>query len=246
MNVVATTLGAGALSLPYAFSQAGIYASLVTMIIIWYFSVSSIRLLVEAIDHTGKETYEEISVYAYGRTFGIFIEANMIFFCFGTAVGYAISIGTLIDCVTKNVLGVRPALLPTTNVHQQVEPRVAFVKHGHDESRSNSNPTINLMEPLMQPSLGFLGADEGRIPAIAVDLPTATNFIEEATHSDSMLPYMLNKNVLLCLIGIFVLMPLSAQDSLQELRYISFLGVSCIVILILAVKYSFFEKYYVI
>ena len=59
-NLCSATLGAGALSLPYAFSQAGILMSTALLLIAVGSTLLSIHLLVESANFTGGRSYEEV------------------------------------------------------------------------------------------------------------------------------------------------------------------------------------------
>ena len=45
---------------------------------------------------------------AFGRKFALFVEVNIIIFCFGTAVAYMISVGQLSQQVVSRLLGDGP------------------------------------------------------------------------------------------------------------------------------------------
>jgi len=95
VNVSSATLGAGALALPCAFRNSGIIAGLIVMILLGWLATISIKFIIQAIEESNHQTYEELAFHAFGRKFAYFMEANMIFFCFGTAVGYMITVGDL-------------------------------------------------------------------------------------------------------------------------------------------------------
>tara|TARA_B110000208_G_scaffold91711_1_gene115390 strand:+ start:323 stop:1033 length:711 start_codon:yes stop_codon:yes gene_type:complete len=80
-NLCSATLGAGALSLPYAFQSAGVAAALGLLIFCALMTAFSIRLLLLARRQTGLTTYEEMSSVLYGRGFALFLEINMVRFC---------------------------------------------------------------------------------------------------------------------------------------------------------------------
>jgi len=95
ITVSAAALGAGALALPDGFHQSGLVCGIITMAACLALSTYSINILVRVIEHTGCTTYEEISMKILGRKLGIFIEFNLILFCYGSAIAYAITIGDL-------------------------------------------------------------------------------------------------------------------------------------------------------
>lgn len=75
-NLCSATLGAGALSLPYAFSQAGLITSLFLLILASLSTLLSISLLIKTANHTGGKSYEEITVMLFGRGVGGLVEAR--------------------------------------------------------------------------------------------------------------------------------------------------------------------------
>ncbi|GMI11177.1 hypothetical protein TrLO_g15530 [Triparma laevis f. longispina] len=96
-NLCSATLGAGALSLPYAFSQAGILMSTALLLIAVGSTLLSIHLLVESANFTGGKSYEEITVMVFGRKMGVLVETSIIVFCFGTCVAYIVAVGDILQ-----------------------------------------------------------------------------------------------------------------------------------------------------
>jgi len=75
-NLCSATLGAGALSLPFAFSQAGLVMSLVLLTVASLSTLLSISLLIKTAENTGGKSYEEITVLLFGRGMGGLVEAR--------------------------------------------------------------------------------------------------------------------------------------------------------------------------
>ena len=129
-NLCSATLGAGALSLPYAFHEAGMGTAIILLLICAGLTAFSIRLLLLARKHTGLTTYEDMASTLYGRCvciytyitvtfranppddwtrppmtfdnlnsrcFALFLEVNMLLFCFGCAVGYIVALSDLVE-----------------------------------------------------------------------------------------------------------------------------------------------------
>eukprot|EP00919_Chromeraceae_sp_WS-2016_P028753 GHVR01068090.1.p1 GENE.GHVR01068090.1~~GHVR01068090.1.p1 ORF type:complete len:603 (+),score=95.39 GHVR01068090.1:208-1809(+) len=94
-NLTSATLGAGALSIPYAVSGTGILCGLLLVAVTASLSFISTLYLVHVMMHTELKTLEDMAMHAYGHMFALFAEINIILFCFGTAVGYLISIADL-------------------------------------------------------------------------------------------------------------------------------------------------------
>ena len=62
---------------------------------------------------TGLESYEQLTVHVFGRYVGIFVEINIIIFCFGTSVAYVIAVGDILQPFLE-ALGIQHVLWPTT------------------------------------------------------------------------------------------------------------------------------------
>eukprot|EP00397_Hematodinium_sp_SG-2012_P021493 GEMP01022206.1.p1 GENE.GEMP01022206.1~~GEMP01022206.1.p1 ORF type:complete len:537 (+),score=116.27 GEMP01022206.1:161-1771(+) len=105
INVSAATLGAGALAVPCAFRESGIIAGLIVMFLLVFVSSYSINLLVRVIEMSGFATYEELALHYLGRKRALFLEFNMIFFCFGCAVAYTIVIGSTTQSCLQLLFG---------------------------------------------------------------------------------------------------------------------------------------------
>ncbi|KAG7348406.1 transmembrane amino acid transporter [Nitzschia inconspicua] len=96
-NLCSATLGAGILALPFAFYQAGfVFGSLLLLISAWATS-SSIALLVKACDEYRQPTYEKIVEQGLGRRARNVVEVSILIFCLGTAVGYVIAVGDIME-----------------------------------------------------------------------------------------------------------------------------------------------------
>lgn len=99
-NLASATLGAGALALPQAFAYTGVPLGAGLLIFMCLVTAFSIRLLLWTADALqGKVpniSYEDISVFCFGKVFGRVVEINIILFCFGAAVGYIIAAATYV------------------------------------------------------------------------------------------------------------------------------------------------------
>eukprot|EP00571_Detonula_confervacea_P014913 CAMPEP_0172305590 /NCGR_PEP_ID=MMETSP1058-20130122/6842_1 /TAXON_ID=83371 /ORGANISM="Detonula confervacea, Strain CCMP 353" /LENGTH=618 /DNA_ID=CAMNT_0013017227 /DNA_START=34 /DNA_END=1890 /DNA_ORIENTATION=+ len=96
-NLCSATLGAGALSLPYAISLTGIVFGVLLLIVSAYLTVVSIDVIIEACVRTQLFKYEDVSVRLVGRGAGRVLEASLLVFCFGTAVAYIVAMGDILD-----------------------------------------------------------------------------------------------------------------------------------------------------
>lgn len=95
-TLASATLGAGIVSVPTGFYQSGIIVSSVLLFVVYLCTVYSIRLLAIAKDQTGLRSYEEMARGLLGRGWDYFTAGLMFFFCWGTCIGYVISVGDLL------------------------------------------------------------------------------------------------------------------------------------------------------
>eukprot|EP00921_Rhytidocystis_pertsovi_P000561 GHVQ01001036.1.p1 GENE.GHVQ01001036.1~~GHVQ01001036.1.p1 ORF type:complete len:652 (-),score=78.61 GHVQ01001036.1:2762-4717(-) len=101
-NLTSATLGAGALSLPFAIRNTGVLVGVALLIAVGYLSITATTCLINVINYTELKTYEELAVRAGGRRFALAVEFNIIIFCFGVAVGYLISVGDIVETIMKH------------------------------------------------------------------------------------------------------------------------------------------------
>jgi len=98
-NLCSATLGAGILALPFAFYQAGIICGILLVLVSAWATFSSIELLAETYDRYNVSTYESAVEKGLGRRFRNVVEISILIFCCGTAVGYVIAVGDIMDRV---------------------------------------------------------------------------------------------------------------------------------------------------
>mmetsp|Transcript_10841 Transcript_10841/g.16153 ORF Transcript_10841/g.16153 Transcript_10841/m.16153 type:complete len:517 (-) Transcript_10841:174-1724(-) len=103
-NLLASTVGAGALSLPYAFKLCGIVGGIAAMVTSALLCVYTIRLLIKCRNKVQLCSYEDLSQHCFGKKFALFVDFNIIFFCFGTCVAYLIAIGDIVAPIAAEVL----------------------------------------------------------------------------------------------------------------------------------------------
>ncbi|KAJ9449816.1 Vacuolar amino acid transporter 6 [Diplonema papillatum] len=118
-NIASATLGAGALTLPYAFRRSGLGLGVIVLFSGMLATVYSIKLLItvlEAVRYspawTGPrnlDSYEDLTLHLFGRRTEFFVEFQIIAFCYGTAIAYIVAVGDILDPVRK--LGFMPSLV---------------------------------------------------------------------------------------------------------------------------------------
>jgi len=108
-NLCSATLGAGALSLPFAMRLTGTVVGVILLLFSAYLTVVSINIIIEACRRTKLFKYEDVSVTLAGKPAARVLELSLLLFCFGTAVAYISAIGDILD------KGVRSTSLLETN-----------------------------------------------------------------------------------------------------------------------------------
>lgn len=109
-TILASTVGAGILSLPFAVNLSGLYLGISLFIFGMVVSLYSCQLLVLAAEKTGKLTYESIAGELYGPRMRKFAEINMIINNYGTVIGYIVLLKDLIPNAL-GLFGVKNSLL---------------------------------------------------------------------------------------------------------------------------------------
>ncbi len=103
-NLCSATLGAGALSLPFAIKQASLVPGLLLLALGAAATLFSIQLLIRARDATGARSYEDLTVAVMGQRVGLVMEVCVIVFCFGCAIAYIIAVGDILQLVRLPLL----------------------------------------------------------------------------------------------------------------------------------------------
>jgi amino acid permease len=106
-NLCSATLGAGALSLPYAFSLTGLIPGVILLLLSGYLTILSIDVIISSCVHTTLFKYEDVAVRLVGRWAGRALEASLLVFCFGTAVAYIVAVGDILDQFLRSILNER-------------------------------------------------------------------------------------------------------------------------------------------
>ena len=95
-TILASTVGAGILSLPYAVNLSGLYQGIVLFVLGLIVSLYTCQLLVIAAEKTGKLTYESIAQELFGPKMRTFAEMNMIINNYGTVIAYLVLLKSLV------------------------------------------------------------------------------------------------------------------------------------------------------
>ena len=84
-NLCSATLGAGALSLPFAISLTGIVVGVLLLIFSAYLTIISVDVIIDACVRTQLFKYEDVAERLVGRRVGRVLEASLLIFCFGVS-----------------------------------------------------------------------------------------------------------------------------------------------------------------
>lgn len=112
-NLSAATLGAGALSVPFAMASSGIILGVCFLVLAALATVYSIELLTAVMAQLQLHSYEALCEELLGRGARIAVEAAILAFCLGTCVAYIIALGDILSVVATDMDGL-PAWTPST------------------------------------------------------------------------------------------------------------------------------------
>jgi len=98
-NLCSATLGAGAVSLPFAFQKCGLVGGILLLSVAGIVTSYSIKLLAEAVSVCGDGScsYEQMSHKLCGARIGYLVEFSVVSFCFGVCVAYIVAIGDMLE-----------------------------------------------------------------------------------------------------------------------------------------------------
>jgi len=103
-NLVATIIGGGVLSLPYAISQCGLALGCMALLYSAYMSSASIDILVFSARRTGKENYMELAFKAYGECALKFTSILIFLLVWMALIAYDVLIGDLLTSLLETVV----------------------------------------------------------------------------------------------------------------------------------------------
>ncbi len=94
-NLTNTIIGAGVLSLPFAFKHTGVVLGPLILFLVYILVLYSCRLLISCSKLTGGKTYMEIAHRAYGPRGVLATQLSIIVSTFGACTGYLVIIGDM-------------------------------------------------------------------------------------------------------------------------------------------------------
>jgi len=104
-NFFSSTVGAGALAVPYAFSHCGLLVGSALLIGVARSTTFSVHLLIQARIKSGLVSYEELAVGLYNKYMGYAVAAAIIIMCFGASVAFILAVGDILEEGLLDVLG---------------------------------------------------------------------------------------------------------------------------------------------
>ncbi|KAH9578354.1 Amino acid transporter [Trypanosoma melophagium] len=97
LTLAVTTMGAGILTLPSAFYNAGVVPAMIMLIIVALLTIVSIDYMVLCIDKIGVNSYEQINRVLLGKFNEELVRWMLLVYNIGSAVGYLVVLGDLFE-----------------------------------------------------------------------------------------------------------------------------------------------------
>jgi len=98
-NLCSATLGAGALSVPYAFKGMGIGTGTVLLVLVAVMTSFSVHLIIITRMRSGLRSFGDIADGVFGNTVGAILQLAVVIFCFGTSVAYCKTLRDILESV---------------------------------------------------------------------------------------------------------------------------------------------------
>lgn len=124
LNLVATIVGGGVLSLPYVFYRAGILTGLVLLIIAAIVTEFSLYILCSCARRTGGRSYMEIVRYCFGPIAEIFTSCLLVLLCGMMMVGYMVLIMGIFTPIVREFF---PASILVRHSDEQLEVSILII-----------------------------------------------------------------------------------------------------------------------
>lgn len=102
-NILASTMGAGILTLPYAINLAGLYFGIVLIIIGMIFSLYTSQLLIIVAETLGIHSYQIIGDKLFGNKMRVFTNINLIINNYGSAIAFLVLLKSLIPLILSKL-----------------------------------------------------------------------------------------------------------------------------------------------
>lgn len=99
------TIGAGILSLPYAFKACGVVLGPILLLCIGSMTCYAVWLLLFCAEKTGKYSFKELAVHTFGKWCGVSFEACRALVSFGVCIIYIVLIGSSLSSPMSQWVG---------------------------------------------------------------------------------------------------------------------------------------------
>ncbi|CAD2217700.1 amino acid permease-like protein [Angomonas deanei] len=100
LSLAVTTMGAGILTLPSAYSNAAVFPATILLFFVAYLTVVSVDFIVLAIEKLGLNSYEEITETLCGPVALEIIRYMLLVYNIGSAIGYLVVLGDVFEPLT--------------------------------------------------------------------------------------------------------------------------------------------------
>ena len=111
-TLTTTIIGAGTLSIPYAMNSSGIVLGMLMLFCGALMAYLSLVMLSVCADYTGKVSYKEVVVAAFGNKASTFVQFMLCANLFGSSIAYIVGNGTLIPVVIQAITGADSSIDP--------------------------------------------------------------------------------------------------------------------------------------
>ncbi|KEG11412.1 putative amino acid transporter, putative,amino acid permease [Trypanosoma grayi] len=115
-NLASASLGAGIITLPWAFRATGVLVGTVYLILMTIFTVYTVTIIGYVMQKTGFRAFEQMSRGVLGRGADYFMALVMGVSCFGAALAYVIATGSLITPILQRSPGIPEFLRTETGI----------------------------------------------------------------------------------------------------------------------------------
>lgn len=97
LSLAVSTMGAGILTLPSAFADGGVIPTSILLLFTAVLTLYSVDFIILSVDKLGLNSYEEITRELLGRRAEEFVRWTLLWYNFGSAVGYLVVMGDLFE-----------------------------------------------------------------------------------------------------------------------------------------------------
>lgn len=111
LSLAVTTMGAGILTLPSAYADAGVIPATAALIGVAYLTVFSVDYIIIGVEKLGLNSYEELTRELLGKKSEELVRWMLLFYNTGAAISYLVVVGDLITPLQPHVTHYLPLLV---------------------------------------------------------------------------------------------------------------------------------------